>query len=309
MVVSSFAAELARFGPDAPWPDWGLAEARAYCRRLTRSHYENFQVASWFLPKELRPHFHSIYAYCRWADDLADEVPEAGRSELLLDWWEGLLRDCYAGHARHPVFVALRDTVERFEIPSDPLADLLTAFRRDQRQTRYETRAELLDYCRYSANPVGRLVLHLGRSFSETNAALSDDVCTGLQLANFWQDVAEDYRRGRIYLPRESWRRHGYAESSFAAARYDESFRAMLREEVDVAEGYLQRGHALVRRLPRPLRLDVDLIVRGGQAVLRAIRRQDYNVWLRKPRVGKATQLRLLLAAWWHAGNERPAAS
>ena len=286
-----------------------LDASRAYCRRLAKSHYENFQVVSWLLPARLRPHFESIYAYCRWADDLADEVEGAQASCRLLDWWERLLRECYRGSARHPVFIALGRTIEQFEIPPDPLLDLLTAFRRDQHQTRYETRAELLDYCRQSANPVGRLVLHLGRACSESNAALSDSVCTGLQLANFCQDVAEDYRRGRIYLPREVWLRHGYNEAAFAAGRFDDAFRELLREEVNVAEDYLRRGHALVGRLPEDLRLDIDLIVRGGLAVLHAIRRQDYNVWRRKPRVGKATQLRLLLAAWWHTGIKRPATS
>ena len=163
MSSATFTAELARFGPDEAAAPPSREEARAYCRHLARTHYENFTVASWLLPRALRQHFYHVYAYCRWADDLADEVHEPGRSEALLDWWEEQLEACYRGDARHPVFVALRETIEQFAIPAEPFRDLLTAFRQDQRQTRYETADALLGYCRYSANPVGRLVLHLGR--------------------------------------------------------------------------------------------------------------------------------------------------
>ncbi|MCO6459353.1 MAG: squalene synthase HpnC [Pirellulaceae bacterium] len=307
MADPGFAAQLKVYGPDGDGPPCDLPRAQAYCRQLARSHYENFTVASWLLPSDLRPHFHAIYAYCRWADDLADEVQDAERSLELLEWWGEQLRACYAGQAWHPVFVALRETIGRFGIPSEPFEDLLVAFRQDQRQTRYATRAELLEYCRHSANPVGRLVLYLGRAFTPASADLSDQVCTGLQLANFCQDVAQDYQRGRIYLPSECRERHGYGEADFAAGRFNQAFRELLREQVDDAERHLRAGWPLVAELPRVLRMDVDLIVRGGLEILRATRRQDFDVWRRRPRVSKAAQIRLLLSAWWRAGRKAQA--
>src|SRR5208282_2919714 len=181
-----------------------LAEAREYCRRLARSHYENFSVASWFLPERLRQHFFSLYAYCRIADDLGDEVGDAAVSLQLLDEWQRELNACYAGDPRHPVFVALAETVRQFEIPKHEFADLLTAFRQDQRTSRYETFSDLLGYCRYSANPVGHLVLYLCGYSDAERQRLSDTTCTALQLANFWQDVAVDLEKDRVYIPLEA---------------------------------------------------------------------------------------------------------
>ncbi len=308
MTSSSFATELARFGPrPADQAPPSLDEARAYCRRLARTHYENFSVASLLLPRGLRQHFYNLYAYCRWSDDLADETAGPEQSLELLDWWEGLLRACYQGEVRHPVFVALAETIRQFAIPIDPLADLLVAFRQDQRVTRYRTFAELLEYCRYSANPVGRLVLYLGRACDERSVALSDSICTGLQLANFWQDVARDWDRGRIYLPQEALRAAGYDEALFARREFNPAFREVLAAEVARAEGYLRAGHELIERVPAALRVDVALFQAGGLAILAAIRRIDYNVWACRPIVSKATQLRLLLRSWWNPQwNRRP---
>jgi squalene synthase HpnC len=301
MSTAAFAAELECYGPAplaarrAP----SLAEAQEYCRRLAKGHYENFSVASFLLPRELRPHFHAIYAYCRWADDLADETAGGDESLRLLDWWERELLACYAGEARHPVFVALRHTVDEFAIPIEPFQNLLVAFRQDQYRKRYETFNELLDYCRNSANPVGRLVLYLGRSATPENFELSDSICTGLQLANFWQDVARDYDRGRIYLPLADCRAAGYDEAMFQRREFNPAFRKLLAGEVDRAESMLVRGEPLISNVPRALRLDVELFIRGGLAILDGIRRLDYNLWRCRPVVSKLAKLRILAAAWF----------
>jgi squalene synthase HpnC len=301
MSSATFAAELASYGPaplstrNAP----SLAEAQDYCRRLAKGHYENFTVASLLLPRELRPHFHAVYGYCRWADDLADETAGGAESLRLLDWWDAELAACYRGGARHPVFVALRHTIDNFGIPIEPFRNLLIAFRQDQYRKRYETINELLGYCRHSANPVGRLVLYLGRAATPENFDLSDSICSGLQLANFWQDVARDYDRGRIYLPLADCRAAGYEESMFERREFNAAFRRLLAAEVDRAESMLRFGDPLVGRVPRELRLEVALFIRGGLAVLEQIRRQGYNVWRRRPVVSKLTKLRLLAASWW----------
>ena len=300
MLTATFADELRRFGPgqdaaEQPSP----AAARRYCRRLARCHYENFTVASWFLPRRLEQHFYNVYAYCRWADDLADETGSTAKSLELLDWWEDELRECYDGRARHPVFVALAETIERFSIPVDPFADLLTAFRQDQRVTRYETFDELLNYCRCSANPVGRLVLYLGECHNERCAELSDSVCTGLQLANFWQDVARDFGISRVYLPADDRRRFGYDESMLARRESNDAFRALLADEVDRADRLLLDGLPLVGLVPRSLALDVALFIQGGRAILEAIRRQDYDVWSRRPTLSKLDKIKIAAGTWW----------
>ena len=230
---AAFAAELDRLGPGRPHAPFDLPRARAYCRRLTLGHYENFTVTSLLLPRRLLHHFHAVYAYCRWADDLADETGGGDRALDLLAWWRDQLLACYDGRPTHPVFVALRPTIERFRIPPQPFLDLLSAFEQDQRVKRYQTFEQLLDYCRRSANPVGRLVLYLGEAFDETRAALSDCVCTALQLANFWQDVGRDYDIGRVYLPEEDRRRFGYGDDDLAARRFTPAFAALMRFEVE----------------------------------------------------------------------------
>jgi squalene synthase HpnC len=301
MTSEAFAVDLREYGPEALAGAHAAGrvatadEARAYCRRLALTHYENFRVASWLLPRALRPHFYHVYAYCRWADDLADETGGGPRSLELLDWWEAQLHACYAGETRHPVFIALADTIREFEIPPQPFLALLTAFRQDQRITRYESFEELLGYCRNSADPVGRLVLYLGRCHDEPNGRLADAVCTGLQLANFWQDVAGDWDRGRIYLPLADCRRFGYNEEDFVARRASPEFRRLLAFEVDRAERWLRDGLPLVEQLPGRLRGDVWLFVHGGLKILERIRKIDYDVWKRRPKVSRFDQLRLLL--------------
>ncbi len=296
--------DLARYGPDQSQEvPVGLEQAYAYCRQLAAGHYENFTVASFLMPQHLRQHFCVLYAYCRWADDLADEIQPRERALALLDWWEKELNSLFepdktSANGRHPVFIALASTIEEFDLPRQPLVDLLIAFRQDQAKTRYETFAELLNYCQYSANPVGRLVLYLGRCHSEETARLSDSICTGLQLANFWQDVARDFQSGRIYLPQEDLRRFGYPENEFSSLTATDSFRELLKFQVDRAERFLRDGIPLVPLVSQDLRLPVRLFLDGGLAIIAAIRRQRYDVWSRRPTVGKGTRLWLLARAF-----------
>ena len=273
------------------------AEARRYCRDLALSHYENFHVASWFLPKALRPHFHAIYAYCRISDDLADEAGDPALATVLLDLWRAELDACYEGRARHPVFVALAQTIRACSIPKEPFADLLRAFYQDQVVTRYASRADLLGYCRYSANPVGRLVLYACGEASAERLRLSDATCSALQLANFWQDVAGDYARGRIYLPQDEMSRFGVTEEVIAAGSATPQFRALLRHEVAFARGLFAEGLGLAGQVGGRLALDLELFSLGGLAILRAIERQDYDVFRVRPALSRATKMRLLLRA------------
>src|SRR6266508_4048068 len=295
-----FARDLARFGPTAsPKRSVSLAEARAYCARLARTHYENFAVASFLLPRRLLRPFHSVYAYCRWADDLADETGGGPRALELLRWWRGELLRCYDGEARHPVMVALRPTIEKFRIPPEPFLDLLFAFEQDQLVKRYATYEQLLNYCRYSANPVGRLVLYLCGTFDEERAVLSDQVCTGLQLANFWQDVARDLAIGRVYLPEEDQRRFGYRREDLLARRFTPAFAALLRFEVERTRDLFYRGFPLVERMPPALRPDIELFLRGGLGILSKIERAGYDVWSRRPVLSKVEKAALLAGAVW----------
>ena len=277
------------------------AEARAYCRRLARSHYENFSVASWFLPERLRQHFFNVYAYCRISDDLGDEVGDSAASLLVLDQWENELNACYDGdhtrHPRHPVFVALAETVRKFEIPKHEFADLLTAFRQDQSVGRYETFNDLLGYCRYSANPVGHLVLYLCGYRDSERQQLSDYTCTALQLANFWQDVSADFAKGRIYLPLEDLRRFGVSEAVIRDGENTSAFCEMMKFEVERAREWFTQGLPLIGKVERQLATDIELFSRGGQEILNAIERQDFAVLGRRPAISKARKLALVARA------------
>jgi len=274
-------------------------EAQEYCRRLARAHYENFSVATWFLPERLRQHFFNVYAYCRISDDLGDEVGDPNASLRLLDQWEAELDACYTGSPRHPVFVALSDTVRKFEIPRQTFADLLTAFRHDQSVTRYETFEDVLGYCRYSANPVGHLVLYLCGYRDAERQTLSDFTCTALQLANFWQDVSVDYSKGRIYLPLEDLRRYGVTEEDISAQRNTPAFCEMMRFEVERARDWFRKGLPLVQKVDRELAIDIELFSRGGQEILNAIERQGYKVLGHRPVISKSRRLALLARAAW----------
>jgi squalene synthase HpnC len=274
-----------------------LEEARAYCRRLAQSHYENFSVATWFLPKRLRQHFCNVYAYCRISDDLGDEVGDSATSLRLLDEWETELKACYMGSPRHPVFVALAETVAAFDIPKTAFADLLTAFRQDQTVTRFPTFNDVIGYCHYSANPVGRLVLYMCGYRDAERQALSDFTCTALQLANFWQDVTVDFAKGRIYLPLEDLTRYGVSEDDIAAARNTSAVCEMMKFEVQRAREWFERGLPLVEKVDRELAVDLELFSRGGQEILNAIERQRFAVLGNRPSISKSRKLALVARA------------
>lgn len=274
-----------------------LEDAQAYCRHLARSHYENFSVATWFLPERLRQHFYNVYAYCRISDDLGDEVGDPAAALVLLDQWQIELAACYAGKPRHPVFVALADTVRRFDIPQHEFSDLLTAFRQDQTVTRYETFDDLRGYCLNSANPVGHLVLYLCGYRDAERQKLSDFTCTALQLANFWQDVSVDYAKGRIYLPLESLRCFGVSEDDLANNRNTSAFCAMMQFEVQRARDWFQQGLPLIGKVDKELAIDLELFSRGGQEILNAIERQGFAVLGRRPAISKSRKLALVARA------------
>jgi squalene synthase HpnC len=274
-----------------------LEESRTYCERLAKSHYENFSVATWFLSKRLRQHFYNVYAYCRISDDLGDEVGDPQQSLELLDQWEAELNACYAGSPKHPVFVALAETVKQFGIPQHEFSDLLIAFRQDQTVTRFETFDDILAYCRYSANPVGHLVLYLCGYSDAERQQLSDHTCTALQLANFWQDVFVDYGKGRIYLPLEDLRRFGVTGEDIAGRRATPQFVAMMKFEIERAREWFARGLPLVKMVNRELAIDLELFSRGGQEILNAIERQGYDVLRTRPQISKSRKLMLVLCA------------
>lgn len=271
-----------------------LAEAYAFCGKLARSHYENFTIASWLMPRALRPHMHAIYAYARIADDYADEE----RSRAKLDEWEAELDRALRGAPHHPVMVALADTVCRFDIPREPLVDLLTAFRGDLDFQGYATLADLLEYSRCSANPVGRLVLCLFGYRDAERQRLSDLVCSGLQLANFWQDVAVDLAKGRVYLPRADMERFGVSVTDLQTARATPAFVALLRYEIECARKMLRRGAELHRVVDQRLGRDVLMFAGGGLAILRAIERVGCDVFTRRPQLSKLDYLRIGWNAW-----------
>jgi squalene synthase HpnC len=274
-----------------------LAQSHEYCRRLARTHYENFSVATWFLPKRLRQDFLNVYAYCRISDDLGDEVGDPAASLALLDQWQSELDACYAGAPRHAVFVALAETVRKFDIPKHEFSDLLIAFRQDQIITRFPTFNEVLSYCRYSANPVGHLVLYLCGYRDPERQQLSDFTCTALQLANFWQDVTVDYAKGRIYLPLEDLQKYSVSEEDIPQDRNTPAFCEMMKFEVQRAREWFDRGLPLIQQVDKALAVDLELFSRGGREILNAIERQDFTVLGRRPVISKSRKLALVARA------------
>jgi squalene synthase HpnC len=273
---------------------WNLAEAESYTRWLATHHYENFHVVSFLLPRRLHQDFYNVYSYCRWADDLGDEMGDTAESLRLLDWWSHELDAMYAGEARHPVFVALRNTIRKHHIPQQPFSDLIRAFIQDQTVTRYATWDGVLDYCVYSANPVGRLVLYLCGYSDAERQRLSDATCTALQLANFWQDVTVDQLKDRVYLPLDLLARHGYSVEEMFAHKFDERFREVMREAVIRARQLFFTGLPLARMVNKRLSVDLELFSRGGLRVLHKIEQQGYDVLSRRPSISKAERVGLL---------------
>lgn len=272
-------------------------EAEAFCRNLARRHYENFPVLSPFLPPALRPHFAAVYAFCRIADDLADEVQDPAESLERLDRWEALLAECYRGRAAHPVFVALQRTIRTFDLPPEPFLDLLAAFRQDRVQSRYLDWQELMGYCAKSANPVGRLALRIAGYADERRARLGDRTCTALQLANFWQDLADDYRRGRVYIPRAILDQHGCSEEMLAHASVSPAWRAMMADLVARTRALFAHGLELVGLLGGRMRLAVALFSSGGLTILRKIERARYDTLTRRPALSSLDRARVFAGA------------
>jgi squalene synthase HpnC len=268
--------------------------AQEYARWLATHHYENFNVVSWLLPKELHQHFYNLYAYCRWADDLGDEVPEKMRALQLLNWWEHELDVCYEGRPSHAVFVALRETIIAKGIPKQPFSDLLKAFRQDQMVKRYPTWDAVIGYCVYSANPVGRLVLYLCGYSDEERQRLSDATCTALQLANFWQDVSRDLEKGRIYIPLDVATAHGVTEDNIVERRFDERYKNLMKDLVVRTRELFAEGMPLASKVSGKLSVDLEMFSRGGVAVLDAIEAMGYDTLHHRPAVSKAKQVTLL---------------
>jgi squalene synthase HpnC/squalene synthase HpnD len=295
---------------ELPPDNCSVADAERYTRRLATGHYENFNVASWLLPKRLHQHFYNLYGYCRWADDLGDEVSDPQRALELLNWWEEELRACYAGKPKHPVFVALAGTIRACEIPMEPFADLLVAFRQDQTVKRYATWDETIGYCRYSANPVGRLVLYLCGYRDTERQKLSDATCTALQLANFWQDVSRDLKIGRIYIPLDALRAHGMEFADIEARKFIDKYASLMRDLVARTRALFAEGMPLGANVAADLRVDIEMFSRGGIAVLDAIERAGYNTIEKRPSIGKSTQAmllgRALIGRMRTAGPARP---
>ena len=268
-------------------------EAYRWCERYARRHGENFTVVSWFLPRKLRRHFFAVYAFCRYTDDLGDEAE--GDRLALLDDWERELRDAVAGEPARPLLTALARTIEDREIPLDPFLRLIEANRIDQRVSRFETYEDVLDYCSYSATPVGQMVLAVLGYRDAERIALSDATCIGLQLANFWQDVSVDIHKGRIYLPQEDLRRFNCDDAQIIEGRFDEHFRELMRFQVERARALFAEGSALEALVPRSVRTDIRLFRLGGEAILDAIERAGYDTLSARPRVTRAVKLRLAI--------------
>ena len=318
-----------------PPATWTTEAARQYCQRLARSHYENFTVGSWLVPKDKLRHIYAVYAFCRTVDDLGDEAtlegispssPEVDTVSLLaarlegstigfggedrayrlalLALWQAELEACYQGTPTHPVMVALRESIEAFDLPQEPFLKLIEANRMDQWNQRYPAYSDVVHYCEHSANPVGRLFLYLFGYRDDERQEMADATCTALQLTNFWQDVARDYRKGRIYLPLEDMERFGYSEEELARGVVTPEFRQLLAFEVERAMDLFRQGAPLASTLEGAARLDVALFTRGGVAILEAIRKQRYDVLTVRPSLSRARKAGLFLSTWlgWRLG-------
>ncbi|MDL1894117.1 squalene synthase HpnC [Sphingobacteriales bacterium CHB3] len=277
-----------------------IQDAFQHCENIARSHYENFPVASFFLPKHLRPYIAAVYAFSRIADDFADEgtLPAQARLDKLDDW-QRQLDKCYEGKTSHPVFIALAEVTRRKNMPKQLLTDLLTAFKMDVTTNRYATFDDLSYYCKHSANPVGRIVLHLFDDASERNMLLSDSICTALQLANFWQDISVDLHKGRIYVRLEDMHRFGYTEEEFFSRCRDERFISLMKFEVERTRGIFNAGRPLLTEATRKLRFELLLTWNGGVTILNKIENQNYDVFGNRPAIGTLDKLSILMKSFF----------
>jgi squalene synthase HpnC len=274
-----------------------LDEAFAICERRVRSHYENFPVGL-FVPRDKRRYVYALYSFARAADDFADEPRYEGYRVQKLDEWEERLHGAFRGEAEDPIFMALAETVRKLEIPKDLLLDLLSAFRQDTEKSRYETWDELLDYCRRSANPVGRLVLLVFGYRDDELSKLSDSICTALQLANHWQDLGIDLSRGRIYAPREVMASHGLKEWDLNSRRVSDPFRSFMADLVSRTRVLFSLGRPLCDRVGKDLRFEMRLTWLGGSTILDRIEGVGYDVFTRRPSHSLFGKVSLAFRAW-----------
>jgi squalene synthase HpnC len=283
----------------AAWSAEPAATAAAFgeCERIARTHYENFTLGSRLLPRHLRRHIAAIYAFARTADDLADEEPDPARALAGLDAWERELDACYAGTPHHPIFVALADTVRTFAIPSEPFRRLLTAFRMDVRFGGFRTFDDLRHYCAHSADPVGHLVLYLFGHRDAERQARADDICTALQLTNFWQDLAIDLRKGRIYLPREDMERFGYTPEDLGRHAVTPAFRELMAFECARTRDLFARGLALAGMLDRHRGREIRLFAGGGIAILDRLEAVGYDAFTARPTLSRWAKMGLVARA------------
>lgn len=284
---------------DALTATYTPAEAERYTRWLATHHYENFHVVTFLLPKRLHQDFYNVYSFCRWADDLGDEIGDRGESLRLLAWWREELYAMYESRVKHPVFVALEGTARKYDLPRQLFDDLIRAFEQDQTIARYRDWNEVFAYCRCSANPVGKLVLRLCGYADQERDRLSDATCTALQLANFWQDVTVDLEKDRVYLPLHLFEKYGYSIEDLQARRFTNAFREVMRDAVEVARKLFHEGMPLTKTVRRRLAFDLELFSRGGLRVLDKIAAQDYDVLTKRPSISKPERVRLMLAAAW----------
>ncbi len=264
---------------------WSVEDSYRHCELLTWNHYENFPVASILIPRFMRRHVAAIYAFARTADDFADESKYRGEEASLLDLWEEMLKHCHDGRVEGPVFTALGDTIRRFDLPLELFLDLLDAFRQDVSVKRYRTFQDLLDYCRRSANPVGRLILRMFGYLRQDLFFWSDHICTALQLTNFWQDLAVDWKKERVYIPQEDMVRFGYTPQELGEGKVTDAFCRLMEFEVRRTEGMFCHGEPLLDNVQGRLRFELTAVWFGGRRILEKLRAGGYDAFRHRPRL------------------------
>ncbi len=274
------------------------SESFNYCSRLALEHYENFPVGSWLIPREKRKYVHAVYAFARTADDFADEERYSDGERLqLLDDWEKRLDECVTGDPVHPVFVSVKEAIEKFQIPTSLLKDLINAFRMDTVNRRYKTMSDVLNYCRYSANPVGRIILCVFEYNDPELHRLSDYICTALQLANFWQDIAVDLKKDRVYIPLEDMERFGYTLSDLESHALNSSFRGLLASELEFTRDLFHKGRPLCTSVRRGLSVELRAIWSGGMRILDKIEQNGYDIFNKRPVITAMDKIRIVSRA------------